>query len=418
MEHTLDRLLAAPDITDSTDFPDTTHAPGLRGLDDALRCNICRDFYDAPVSLSCGHSFCSVCVRSALPVNATCPSCRKPASEGHLRKNTAVESAVNAWKVARPLILRLSKDEHERKTRPPAPDARRRDLEPPHKRKRSVSPLSVSDDEIVALPPGSSPAPSGSATPDMLPGKPAISPPYTVGCPICQKAVPSQKINMHIDSSCKRYLAEGSTPSTAHDPKGKQKQQWSKLLGVGGGGSSSTSHGHKSKDKGKGKSRCVPSDDDDTEPEHIPKVAYDIHPQKRIAEMLSEWGLPTHGEKGALARRHSKWIVLYNANVDRAPENRRTLEQLRSELRQIEEAERKTRKQTVDDPVAYQKANKAAFAKLTEAARPKKTSNVKKDEEEPIPQHTDVRGSPVESGATEDSEGRTGVNGVIDIDSS
>lgn len=64
----LDRLLAIPEISDSTDFPDTTTAPGLRTLDDALRCDICRDFYDAPVSLNCGHTFCSV-VRE-------CRSCR------------------------------------------------------------------------------------------------------------------------------------------------------------------------------------------------------------------------------------------------------------------------------------------------------------------------------------------------------
>lgn len=113
--------------------------------------------------------------------------------------------------------------------------------------------------------------------------------------------------------------------------------------------------------------------EDDAEPEHLPKVAYDIHPQKRIVELLNEWGLPTHGEKNALIKRHSRyvsaysqasssslltarrrWIVLYNANVDRAPENRKTVEQLRIDLRRAEEAEQKTRKEVVDDPVAYQ----------------------------------------------------------------
>ena len=48
--------------------------------------------------------------------------------------------------------------------------------------------------------------------------------------------------------------------------------------------------------------------------------------------------------------------MLYNANVDRAPEHRRTLDQLRQDLRKTEEAEQsaKTCKETVDDPVAYQ----------------------------------------------------------------
>lgn len=58
MASMLEKLLAQ-DITDSTDFPDDATTPGLRSFDDALRCGICRDFYDAPVSLPCGHCFCS-----------------------------------------------------------------------------------------------------------------------------------------------------------------------------------------------------------------------------------------------------------------------------------------------------------------------------------------------------------------------
>ena len=63
---------------------------------------------------------------------------------------------------------------------------------------------------------------------------------------------------MHIDSRCKRYLADGgpSAPSAAllnhaitSDSKSKQKQQWSKFFSGGAGGPP------KSKDKGKGKSR-------------------------------------------------------------------------------------------------------------------------------------------------------------------
>ncbi|CDO68859.1 hypothetical protein BN946_scf185000.g2 [Trametes cinnabarina] len=124
-------------------------------------------------------------------------------------------------------------------------------------------------------------------------------------------------------------------------------------------------------------SRKYSTKEGEEEPEarHIPKVAYDIHPQKRMVELLNEWGLPTHGDRNALIRRHSRWVVLYNANVDRAPENRWTLDRLRTELRKAEEAEQKTRKEVVEDPIAYQKSNKAEFAKLTEAARPRKLAN-------------------------------------------
>ena len=41
------------------------------------------------------------CIRSALPEHQTCPTCRKPASEVHIRKDVAMETAVQAWKNAR-----------------------------------------------------------------------------------------------------------------------------------------------------------------------------------------------------------------------------------------------------------------------------------------------------------------------------
>ena len=88
--------------------------------------------------------------------------------------------------------------------------------------------------------------------------------------------------------------------------------------------------------------RATPDLSDTDADAHLPKVAYDIHPQRRIAEMLAEWDLPTHGDKAALARRHARWVVLYNANVDRDARQRRTVEQLRQELRRAEDADRKS----------------------------------------------------------------------------
>lgn len=43
-------------IADPTDFADTN----LQSLDRSLRCNICGDLFDAPVTLQCGHAFCSL----------------------------------------------------------------------------------------------------------------------------------------------------------------------------------------------------------------------------------------------------------------------------------------------------------------------------------------------------------------------
>lgn len=42
------------DVTFPEDWPEAP--PELRRLDRALRCNICRDFLEGPVSLTCGHA--------------------------------------------------------------------------------------------------------------------------------------------------------------------------------------------------------------------------------------------------------------------------------------------------------------------------------------------------------------------------
>jgi E3 ubiquitin-protein ligase RAD18 len=50
--------LLALNMPDPTDFPG--QPASLRDLDSAVRCTICANFFDAPVSLPCGHSFCSM----------------------------------------------------------------------------------------------------------------------------------------------------------------------------------------------------------------------------------------------------------------------------------------------------------------------------------------------------------------------
>ncbi len=49
-------------VPDPTDFPPDADAPGLRSLDEALRCTMCRELFEAPVTVNCshGHCFCSL----------------------------------------------------------------------------------------------------------------------------------------------------------------------------------------------------------------------------------------------------------------------------------------------------------------------------------------------------------------------
>lgn len=42
-----------------------------------LRCSICKDFFNAAMSLSCSHTFCSKCIRVHLSLKSNCPACLK-----------------------------------------------------------------------------------------------------------------------------------------------------------------------------------------------------------------------------------------------------------------------------------------------------------------------------------------------------
>lgn len=48
------------------------------------------------------------CIRSVLPDKPECPTCRKNASEIHLRKDLALESVVKAWSTARYVSTRCT----------------------------------------------------------------------------------------------------------------------------------------------------------------------------------------------------------------------------------------------------------------------------------------------------------------------
>ena len=74
-------------------------------------------------------------------------------------------------------------------------------------------------------------------------------------CPVCQKQVPSLKINPHLDSNCRRFLAGGSTNGhgpAADSSKSKQKQRWDQLFSAGTGSSASAKGKDKDKEKQEG----------------------------------------------------------------------------------------------------------------------------------------------------------------------
>ncbi|CAD6185525.1 unnamed protein product [Caenorhabditis auriculariae] len=39
-------------------------------------CTVCRDLFNSPIKLECGHIFCTLCIETWLDTNSTCPMCR------------------------------------------------------------------------------------------------------------------------------------------------------------------------------------------------------------------------------------------------------------------------------------------------------------------------------------------------------
>ncbi|KAK0442972.1 hypothetical protein EV421DRAFT_1710525 [Armillaria borealis] len=320
-KQTIEQLAAT--VSDSTDFPDIAAAPGLRTLDSALRCPICCELFSGPVTLRCGHCFCSLCIRGSLAQKQECPSCRKgEENEGHLRVNPVVEEAVEAWSKARYALLHRGGR--------PSVNSNSSESGPSKKRKRS-SP--DSDIEFVAGPSGQKTGiASGTVFSESRELTLAEASPAETPCPVCGKTVKLEIINQHLDSGCKTFGFNNSS-----------KSAWSKLM-------TPRVNPEKSKqNQAKGKERSLSVED-----EALPKVSYDTLRDKQIKGLLQDQGLPTSGDRALWITRHQKWVMLWNSNLDKAPKNRKSPSQLKSELSRWLEDNQSKPKLVVEDTHRHQ----------------------------------------------------------------
>lgn len=114
------------DVADSTDWLTTTLAC-LMPVEQALRCHVCKDFYNSPMITSCNHTFCSLCIRRCLSVDGKCPLCRMTDQESKLRGNWALREAIDAFCKARPAVLEVARKPPPRtKSATPPPASKRK----------------------------------------------------------------------------------------------------------------------------------------------------------------------------------------------------------------------------------------------------------------------------------------------------
>lgn len=136
--------MSGDDVSDPTDWL-TTPLTAVAAVEAALRCKVCKDFFKTPMTTTCLHTFCSVCIRRAIVSDGRCPLCRASEQELKLRKNWSLEEAVEAFVSARPAMLELAR---QPRGAPRSPKRRAGDESseavdaPPHKRLRSSARLS------------------------------------------------------------------------------------------------------------------------------------------------------------------------------------------------------------------------------------------------------------------------------------
>ncbi|WVR04084.1 DNA repair protein rad18 [Kwoniella sp. DSM 27419] len=343
-------LLAAMD--EPPPFPESY--PQLRRLDRAMVCQICKEPYTGPVSISCGHSFCSSCIRSSLDVSKKCPSCNETVSEGSIRRNRALEEMIDAWEESRPTLI---------------------DLAAPPQRKRPLHDIGSKPSSSVAKRPRLSPASGHASLGGSASGSRQASPTVSrrgsdvshaepeeedevqeltehdeAPCPLCAATMPISSIPLHIEKGCPPPKAK---PNGVLG-KGNQKADWKKVfsgqgLAVGGSGS-----------RGK------------DELKRITKPNYALSSPADLRAMLTEYALPSTGDKPVLQARLQEWIILYNANLDTSHPS--SLSALRARLAEIESSRKRDKDRGKEDMVQqlgskdglqrYAKDKKGEFERL------------------------------------------------------
>lgn len=98
------------ELIDPSDWLHTS-LPQLTSVESALRCQVCKDFFDTPMLTSCSHTFCSLCIRRCLTNDGICPTCRSPDQEIRLRRNWSVQEVVDAFQHARPTLIQLGSNQ-------------------------------------------------------------------------------------------------------------------------------------------------------------------------------------------------------------------------------------------------------------------------------------------------------------------
>ncbi|KAL9036225.1 MAG: hypothetical protein Q9214_006228 [Letrouitia sp. 1 TL-2023] len=344
------------DVPDPSDWL-TTSIPKLAPIDAALRCLVCKDFFNTPMITSCSHTFCSLCIRRCLNNDGQCPACRTPDQALRLRQNWTVQELVDAFQAVRPILLRLGQDangasiqssSNRKKRKAGGLDSEGLDHTETAIPESRVTRSQTRKDSPVEVQHSDQNSQLEDDTSSQLGGLAA--------CPICYQRMREEDVFNHLDTH------KSEDQSSRFQPPGHDSPSLplsAKVLPVS------------------------------KQPDRLPQINYSLMKDNALRKKLSELRIPNEGSRAALTQRHAEWVNIFNANADSArPRSRKEM------LRELDTWERTQGRHTASGSadstnsnfIMSKEFNSSAWASshskdfqdlISKAQRNKKASNSK-----------------------------------------
>ncbi|EXJ78876.1 hypothetical protein A1O1_09278 [Capronia coronata CBS 617.96] len=292
------------DFADSTDWLPTPLA-ALAPLESSLRCQVCKDFFTTPMMTSCSHTFCSLCIRRYLSQEGRCPACREADQEVKLRRNWVLEDLVANFTASRKGLLEFARNaavklEEDNPAEAQRPKKRRKveGHRPDGVERRSTRSQSkrtasgASQHSVPSTPEVIEDSEEGSVYEDVESKSPRFNGTHElkdglVECPCCHRRMKENLINSHLDKcimgDSHTPVDDTSSPAPHIAPPGTIAYMQKR-----------------------------PSKQND----RLPFINYSLLNDNALRKKLRDLGIPNHGSKELMRRRHTEWVNLWNANCD------------------------------------------------------------------------------------------------------
>ncbi|RMY45491.1 hypothetical protein D0863_16033 [Hortaea werneckii] len=288
-------------VPDSTDWLNTP-LKDFADLENALHCQICKEFYDTPMITSCSHTFCSKCIRTSLSTDGKCPACRTADQASKLRNNWALQEVVATFQKARPAAIEVARQDHDAQQNRNSRTKRKRTVPDEEdggsehagegRQTRSKS-RKVATSQPATLAPieiqDTDPEDDGDFQPEPDDG--------LVECLLgCGKRMKPEQMDSHLDR-CEDEKKAAATRPKSHTPVAN-------AFGP----------------------RPSPRQRNARPEERLAELNYSLLKEIGMRKKLEELGIPAWGNKQLMVRRHVEWVNLWNANCDsRQPRTKREL---------------------------------------------------------------------------------------------